>query len=40
VDDALRARLGRNGRAYVREHYRWELIMGKYEKLMGELRGQ
>ena len=38
VDDGLRAQMGRNGRAYVREHYRWDLIMGKYEKLMGAVR--
>jgi glycosyltransferase involved in cell wall biosynthesis len=40
VDDRLRAQMGRNGRAYVREHYRWDLIMGKYEKLMGAVRGR
>jgi len=38
VDDRLRAQMGRNGRAYVRRHYRWDLILGKYEKLMGAVR--
>jgi len=40
ADDRLRAQMGRNGRAYVREHYRWELIMGKYERLMAAVRGK
>jgi len=38
VDERLRAQMGRNGRAYVREHYRWDLIMEKYERLMGAVR--
>ncbi|MCU0249839.1 MAG: glycosyltransferase family 4 protein [Vicinamibacterales bacterium] len=40
MDDRLRAQMGRNGRAYVREHYRWDLIMGKYEKMMAAVRGR
>jgi glycosyltransferase involved in cell wall biosynthesis len=40
VDDQLRAGMGHNGRAYVRENYRWELIMGKYERLIGALRAK
>jgi glycosyltransferase involved in cell wall biosynthesis len=40
ADDRLRALMGRNGRAYVRDHYRWDLIMAKYEKLMGAVRGK
>jgi glycosyltransferase involved in cell wall biosynthesis len=40
VDDRLRAQMGRNGRAYVRDNYRWDLIMGKYEKMMGAVRGR
>jgi glycosyltransferase involved in cell wall biosynthesis len=27
VDDRLREQMGRNGRTYVRENYRWDLIM-------------
>ena len=38
MDDRLRAQMGHNGRAYVREHYRWDLIMGKYEKMMEAVR--
>jgi glycosyltransferase involved in cell wall biosynthesis len=40
ADEQLRTLMGRNGRAYVREHYRWELIMSKYERLMAEVRGR
>jgi glycosyltransferase involved in cell wall biosynthesis len=38
VDDRLRAQMGRNGRAYVREHYRWDLIMGKYDRMIAAVR--
>jgi len=40
MDDRLRAEMGRNGRTYVRENYRWDLIMGKYERLMAAVRGK
>ncbi len=30
----LRAGLGRNGRDYVRTNYRWDVIMGKYDRLL------
>ena len=40
MDDRLRAQMGHNGRAYVREHYRWDLIMGKYEKMIEAVRGR
>src|SRR4029077_18792914 len=32
-DAALRAAMGRNGIDYVREHYRWDVVLGKYERL-------
>ncbi len=35
IQDAhLRAALGRNGRDYVRTNYRWDVIMGKYDRLI------
>jgi glycosyltransferase involved in cell wall biosynthesis len=37
-DERLRAAMGRNGRQYVRRHYRWEVILGKYERLFAKLR--
>ncbi len=38
ADEQLRAALGRNGREYVRRHYRWDIVLSKYERMMGELR--
>jgi glycosyltransferase involved in cell wall biosynthesis len=40
ADYRLRAALGRNGRAYVRRNYRWDVILGKYEKMFARLRPQ
>jgi len=39
ADDRLRAGMGRNGRAYVKQNYRWDIVMGKYDRLMTKLRG-
>jgi glycosyltransferase involved in cell wall biosynthesis len=38
ADDRLRERMGRNGREYVKRNYRWDIIMGKYDRLIGALR--
>lgn len=38
ADARLRERLGRNGREYVKRHYRWDVILSKYERLIGSLR--
>jgi glycosyltransferase involved in cell wall biosynthesis len=40
VDARLRALMGRSGRAYIREHYRWDLIMGKYERMLAAVGGK
>ena len=39
ADDRLRAAMGRNGRDYVQAHYRWDVILGKYDRLIGGLTG-
>ncbi len=39
-DPRLRAALGRNGRAYVRRNYRWDVILAKYERMFAHLRPQ
>jgi hypothetical protein len=36
----LCAAMGRNGRAYIRDNYRWDLIMGKYERMMAKVKGR
>jgi len=40
ADHRLRAALGHNGRAYVRRNYRWDVVLGKYEKMFARLRPQ
>jgi glycosyltransferase involved in cell wall biosynthesis len=34
----LRERMGVNGRHYVQENYRWDVILAKYEKMFTKLR--
>jgi glycosyltransferase involved in cell wall biosynthesis len=37
-DARLRAAMGRNGRDYVRQHYRWDVVLGKYERIFAKVR--
>jgi len=37
-DAQLRAALGRNGREYIRRHYRWDVVLGKYERIFAKVR--
>ena len=37
-DGRLRAALGRNGREYVKRHYRWDVVLGKYERIFAKVR--
>ena len=37
-DERLRAAMGRNGRDYVRKHYRWDVVLGKYERIFAKVR--
>ena len=39
-DERLRARLGRNGREYIRTNYRWDVILAKYERMFTKLRAR
>ena len=32
--------MGRNGKAYVNRHYRWDVILTKYERMIARLRTQ
>jgi glycosyltransferase involved in cell wall biosynthesis len=38
ADAGVRASLGRNGREYVRRNYRWEAVLGKYERVLAKVR--
>jgi glycosyltransferase involved in cell wall biosynthesis len=37
-DERLRQALGRNGREYVRRNYRWDVVLGKYERLFAKVK--
>lgn len=37
-DERLRQTLGRNGRDYVRRNYRWDVVLGKYERIFAKVR--
>jgi glycosyltransferase involved in cell wall biosynthesis len=38
ADPHLRESMGRNGRRYVRQNYRWDVILSKYDKMFARLR--
>jgi glycosyltransferase involved in cell wall biosynthesis len=38
ADPHLRESMGRNGRKYVQQNYRWDVILGKYEQMFTRLR--
>ena len=37
-DDRLRKEMGRNGRDYVRRAYRWDVVLGKYERVFAKIK--
>ena len=39
ADPGLRVAMGGNGRAYVKEHYRWDLVITKIERMVAKVRG-
>jgi glycosyltransferase involved in cell wall biosynthesis len=39
LDARLRAAMGRNGREYVKRHYRWDVILAKYDRMIAAVRG-
>jgi len=38
ADGKLRGALGRNGADYVRQNYRWDVVLAKYERLFAKIR--
>jgi glycosyltransferase involved in cell wall biosynthesis len=38
ADERLRRTMGRNGKEYVKRNYRWDVILSKYDRLIGALR--
>ena len=39
-NDRLRLRLGENGRNYVKQNYRWDAVLGRFERLISKVRGR
>lgn len=37
-DTRLRERLGESGRRYIRQHYRWDAVLGRFERLVATTR--
>ena len=37
-DERLRAALGHNGRDYIRREFRWDVVLGKYERIFSKVR--
>lgn len=37
-DHRLRERLGENGRRYIHQHYRWDAVVGRFERLVAKTR--
>ncbi len=37
-DEHLRAAMAKNGKTYINRHYRWDLILAKYERMFARLR--
>jgi glycosyltransferase involved in cell wall biosynthesis len=38
ADERLRAAMGRSGREYVRRNYRWDVVLGKLDRMIARLR--
>ena len=38
ADGRLRAGMGRSGREYVRRNYRWDIVLGKLDRMIAKLR--
>ncbi len=38
MDEHLRTEMGRNGRDYIRKNYRWDVIIGKYDRMLAKIR--
>jgi glycosyltransferase involved in cell wall biosynthesis len=36
----LRERLGANGRAYIRQHHRWDGVLGRFDRLISRVRSR
>jgi glycosyltransferase involved in cell wall biosynthesis len=37
-DHELREAMGQNGREYIRKNYRWDVVLTKFERILGKIR--
>jgi glycosyltransferase involved in cell wall biosynthesis len=40
TNNRLRDALGRNGRRYVQQHYRWDAVIARFERLVGRVKSR
>ncbi|MDP1568526.1 MAG: glycosyltransferase family 4 protein [Vicinamibacterales bacterium] len=40
TEERLRNRMSRNGKEYIRRHYRWDVILSKYERMITAVKGR
>ena len=40
TDARLRDRLAANGRAYIKQHYRWDAVLGRFDRLVSRIRAR
>jgi glycosyltransferase involved in cell wall biosynthesis len=40
TNNRLRTRLGENGRTYVRQNFRWEAVLGRFDRLVSKARSR
>jgi hypothetical protein len=38
ADARLRAAMGKSGREYVRRNYRWDVVLGKFDRMIARVR--
>jgi glycosyltransferase involved in cell wall biosynthesis len=36
----LRDKMGENGRQYIRQHYRWDAVVGRFERLVSRVKSR
>ena len=39
AEEPLRAAMGKSGRDYIRQQYRWDVVLAKYERIFTKVRG-
>jgi glycosyltransferase involved in cell wall biosynthesis len=38
ADRRLRSTMGRQGREYIRRNYRWDVVLGKFDRMVARLK--